>query len=58
MKAYIEVMSEINCFISITVGRLRTKHFTERAGSRSGKFQIGIRECRSWNLYGDTSFPD
>jgi len=58
MKVYIKVMSEINCSISITVGRKCTKHFTERVGSHSGKFQIGIRECRSWNLYRDTTYPD
>ena len=44
---YSEVMSEINCFVPITVGRQRIKHFTKTAGSVSGKFQTGIGECRS-----------
>jgi hypothetical protein len=37
MEVYIEVTSEVNCFVSITVGRTRKKHFTKRAGLCRGK---------------------
>jgi hypothetical protein len=57
MRVYNEVTIEISSFIFITVGRKqKTSHKT--MGSCSGKFQTGVLECASWNLYRDTGNLD